>query len=68
MTAKNNDDTLVSLKERFLRIANEQGVEIAERQLFAGLDPLAPATVALHRTLLGDLKTDERGRFFYEPR
>jgi hypothetical protein len=53
------------LKQRFLLVANERGIEAAEREFLAALDPLHPTTAAVHRALLADLMQDADGKFFY---
>lgn len=58
-------DDLKQLKQRFVELANEKGVDAAENEFFAARNSLAPATVALRRALLADLAQDEQGHFFY---
>lgn len=53
------------LMQRFLHLANAQGSDAAQHEIFAGLAPLAPATVALRRALLAGLMQDAQGKFFY---
>jgi hypothetical protein len=60
-----NAPDLNILKQRFTMIANEEGIDAAERKLLAGRDPLDPATVALRRALLAELVQDEHGQYSY---
>lgn len=59
------DPNINDVKQRFLCLVNKNGIEAAEREFFSGLDPLAPATLALRRALLSGLMHDECGRCFY---